>query len=271
MTSNPSTQFGTKPGKGQAANETYFPPMASKAPTSFGGTHVANGLSSSSSAGIFSKAPSRVGIDLSKCSEQAATFSAKTILSSNNRSSRSLSQNLSNQPKVCGKPKTKLQSQFVSVINAFSSTLSEVSQMRAEANLDDDEIRQGIEELAIQIEQERTKLLNLDDSLGKNRLGTTFLLSRKTDSSRQINAVNRIIQEINESNIEGIESITGSQALDQESETNRRRFAASSRNLFRKMVLVKERAALLEETNNHPANGQNLLLQRVLDPCCLPS
>jgi len=151
------------------------------------------------------------------------------------------------------------------VINAFSSTLSEVSQMRAEANLDDGEIRQGIEELAIQIEHERTKLLNLDDSLGKNRSGTTFLLSRKTDSSRQINAATRIIQEINESNIEGIKSVTGSQVLDQESETNRRRFAASSRNLVRKMLLVKERAALLEETNNHPANGQNLLLQRVLD------
>jgi len=163
------------------------------------------------------------------------------------------------------KPKTKLQMQFDSVMSGFISTLSDISQMGAEISLGDDYIRVGIEELGMHIDQERSKLLDLDHSLGQLRSQTAFLLSRKTDSSRQIIAANKMVEEINQSNMETLESVVGSQALDQESETNRRKFAASSRNLVRKMGLVKERASLLEEINNDPINGQKMLLRRVLD------
>jgi hypothetical protein len=216
-----------------------------------------------------SKAPNPFGGKASKTFDKSPALSMKTISSSSpvmsTRLGGSLSQNSKSQILVAGKKKSQLQLQLDSAISSFSSTLAEVSQMRAKVCAGDREIRKGIEEFAIQVEQERSKLLNVDDSLGNNRAETAFLLSRKTDSSRQIDVANKIVQEIKLSNNEGTESVAGSQALDQESETQRRRFAASSRSLVRKMALATERAELLEATSNDQGDGQRGVLQGVMN------
>jgi hypothetical protein len=151
-----------------------------------------------------------------------------------------------------------------SVIRSFSSTLSEVSQMRANLCVGDHEIRQEIEEFATQIEKERSNLINLENTQVKSKADTAFLMSRKTDSSRQIDESNKNVQEIKSLNAEGMESVAGSQSLDQESEANRRRFAASSRSLCAKIAQVRERTELVETAIHDQADGKRGVLQGVM-------
>jgi len=179
------------------------------------------------------------------------------------RLSRS-SHQIVNQAGVSTKKKNKLQLHLDSSITSFSNTIAKVKEMSSTVCAGDQQIRKEIEESAIRCEQERVKLLNLDDQLRKNRAETAFLLSRKTDSSRMIDTANSFVHKIKLSNKERMDSIAGTQALDQESERNRRRFAASSRNLTRRMKLANERAELLEATSADPQIGKKLVFEEVI-------
>jgi len=224
----PSNPFGAKPSAKKPASSSAnaaFPPMSKTAPSNpFGAKPIA-------------KASASMNKSLSSSSSTAVT-----------RFGGSLAQNSSSQPLVAKKKKNKMQLQLDECIGSFSSTLAKLSQMRAGICEGDEEIRKEIEAFAIQTEQERSKLLNIDNSLGKNREETAFLLSRKTDSSRQVEAAKTIIDQIKKSNTEGSDSIAGSQSLDQESERQRRKIAASSRYLVRGITLAEERYGMLDGT-----------------------
>ena len=269
----PTNPFGAKPtakASSKSSANAAFPPMSAKAPTNPFGAKPATKAPASSTNAAFppmsAKAPTNpfgvkpAGKTLASSAKTTASL-APTVSSGFGGSA---SQKSKSQALVAQKKKSEMQIQLDSVMSSFSSTVSKVSQMRAEVSTGDREIREEIESFAIQTENERSKLLNLDDSLGKNRSETAFLLSRKTDATRQVDAANKIVQEVKLSNAEGTQSIAGSQALDQESEAQRRKFAASSRSVVRKTALIAERAELLEGTLNDPTNNHRCLLNGVL-------
>jgi len=258
------------------SNDTFAapPPMSSKAPSPFGltpskpteknsaSTYAALPSMSNNSSSPFAAKPS-------KPAEKSSTFTGNIVSSQISTSldtkytpfGATVPQNLAR----LSRKKTKIQIQFDSVINSFSRTVAEVSQMRAEASLDDNELQHKIEDLATHIQQERLILLNLDDSIRENRGETAFFLSRKTDSSRQIDAARKMIREIKLLDMDAESSVVYTQGLDQESETKRRRFAASSRSIVRQMALARERVELLEATSDGHFYGKQKLLQGVLN------
>jgi Ca2+-binding EF-hand superfamily protein len=280
MSSKAPSPFGgakiSKPAeKAPASTFAALPPMSSKAPSPFGAkpSKPVEKVPSTFAAlpPMSSKVPSPFGAKIPKPAEKAAVFTGKVASSQNATALVTTNSTLSgatipqNSAGQTGKKKTKIQIQLDSVISSFSRTVAEVSQMRVEASLDDNELQQEIEDLATHIEQERSNILNLDDSIRKNRGETAFLLSRKTDSSRQIDEARKMIQEINLPNT-GTESVVDTQGLDQESETKRRRFAASSRSIVRQMTLVRERVDLLEATSDDDhVYGKHKLLQGVMN------
>ena len=265
----PTNPFGSKsPAKAAASSaNAAFPPMSKKAPSNpFGSKSPAKAAASSSANAAFppmsKKAPSNPfgSKPASKVSASSAKATPSLPPQESSRFGGSSSQNFKSQAVGAKKKKTELQVQLDSVISSFSSTLAKVSKMRANICVGDREIRDEIEAFAVQTENERSKLLNLDNSLGENRADTAFLLSRKTDASRQVDAASKIVQDIKLSHAEGTQSIAGSQALDQESETKRRKFAAYSRRIVRKKKLAMERAELLEGTIHDPADSRHRLL-----------
>jgi len=254
-----------------------FPLTSNKEPTLFGATsskptEKADPTSNNTFTApppMSSNSPSPFAAKSSKPAEISSTFTGNIVLSQISTSldtkyapGATVPQNLT---RLSSRKKTKIQIQFDSVLSSFSRTVAEVSQMRVEASLDDNELQQEIEDLATQIQQERLIILNLDDSIRKNRGDTAFLLSRKTDSSRQINAARKMIKEIKLLDLGAESSVVYTQGLDQESETKRRRFEASSLSIFRQMALVRERVELLEATSDGHFNGKRKLLEGVLN------
>jgi len=269
--------MGSKPTEkaDPTSNNTFTapPPMSSKAPSPFRSTpspiekHSTSTFAALSS--MSNNSPSPFAAKSSKPAEKSSTFTGNIVLSQISASldtkytpGATIPQNLT---RLSSRKKTKIQIQFDSVLSSFSRTVAEVSQMRVEASLDDNELQHEIEDLATHIQKERLILLNLDDSIRKNRGDTAFLLSRKTDSSRQIDAARKMIKEIKLLDMGAESSVVYTQGLDQESETKRRRFEASSLSIFRQMVLVRERVELLEATSDGHFNGKRKLLEGVLN------
>ena len=275
MSSKSPSPFGTTSSKPvEKPTDIAFdalPPMSNKTPSLFGAksSHKADQASSSGFAKfspISNKEQATFGTKAksSKQESSAGTFTSlyptpnKTVPKGNVVSSP----NLTSQDQKSG---TKIQIQLNSNFQSFSRTVREISQMRLESSLDHGRLEQGIEDLATQMQQERSNLSNIDGFVRRNRGQIAFLLSRKTDSSRQIDAARKMIKEIKLPNMNTESSVIDTQGLDQESEMKRREFAALSRSIVRQLGLIRERIALIEATNVDFATGQNKLLESVMN------
>lgn len=162
-----------------------------------------------------------------------------------------------------GKAKTKVQLQFVSLTESFNRTISKVAEMKRNASADVDKLQCNIEKLVKQTNYERSKLLDVDECLRKSRTDSAFVLSRKTDASRQVEETAKLLETIKLSG-EGSASIANSQPLDNESERDRRKLTASARLCVRRTAVLRGRAEMVEAASADPQKGYLALLEQMM-------
>ena len=133
-------------------------------------------------------------------------------------------------------------------------TISRLSEMRKLAEYKCDEMAAKISSLVEKRENSRSLLISIETQLIHQKENGAFLLSRKTDSSRQVTEAERLLASRSDTG-----DLAANQPLDFESEQNRRRFAVSARSINARMKLLKDRVGLLSSANEYPHDLAPLL------------
>ena len=135
--------------------------------------------------------------------------------------------------------------QFVSLTEAMEQTLAEISRGYDAVDASNNNLEKRINALAGEVQAERDQVLKTDLWLAEQKKENTFLLGRKTDSSRQVGESKRLVSNLI-SKTKGLSVMLESQPLDYESEQHRRKFATSIRSLNGRLVLLRSRIEQLD-------------------------
>jgi Ca2+-binding EF-hand superfamily protein len=162
-----------------------------------------------------------------------------------------------------GISKTKAQLQFDSLAKSLNRTISKVRLINRIAH-DVKELQSNTEELVKLTNHERTKLLNVDDSLRKSQAESVFILSRKTDSSRQVDDAAKLVEIMKVSDGLGSSSLFDTQPLDNQSEKDRRRIVAAARHCARRTAMLRGRAEMVEACSSDTKHGYRALLEQTM-------
>jgi Ca2+-binding EF-hand superfamily protein/uncharacterized membrane protein YgcG len=283
MSSNAPTPFGTKP-KEPAANSSY-PPLSSTAPTPFGAAQPSK-PSSGGYPSMSSNAPTSFG---AKPKEPAASSSysplsstaptpfeaaqpsnpskAPTLFGTSQPTSAEQTKSTQGGMKLITGRDTKslpeVEVRFAALVRNMDSTLVQVSGLQ-EAT-DPNKFDKRIEKLVGSIQVFRLACIDIDAALSKQSQENAFLLSRKTDASRQTNEARRLIDEHLIQKGKGASNVAETQPLDFESEQRRRSYAASAMQVSGQIKRVNESAKMLESSCSSTKAGTTALLTSLMD------
>ena len=123
-----------------------------------------------------------------------------------------------------------------------------------------DKLGKAIEKFVEHVQSVRLACLDADEGNVSQRKVNAFLLSRKTDATRQVSEARRFLDEITSNDGKFIES----QPLDFESEQRRRQLAADLMNARLQMILQERRSSVLEQHQASPDAGVMSVLQEVM-------
>ena len=271
MSSKAPTHFGgkTQAPAPQAAGSAAFPSMASKAPTPFGGNGdgtapVSPKLATGSSPFAFmpTKAPVTFGSASSTLPEPANTTSAFPPSASKASASLELSTLSAAKTNETSKPKsrkmTECEGQYVQLVGAMEQTLEQLEYGRPATK---DTLQDFIEQLVVYIGTLQTICSECDNVLSSNAKLSAFLLSRKTDISRQVAEARRFL----ETSQGGASDILTSQPLDRDSEEKKRQLSTQNMQVKNLINILEQRLNLITGICSSDAEeGKSYLLENIM-------
>ena len=155
---------------------------------------------------------------------------------------------------------SKAEAKLASLVARMEQTLDRATEVRQKAESDRG-WKEKIEAVAEKIHQTRHVLLNIDSTLTLRKQDNAFLLSRKTDSLRQVHAAKLLVETNFSADKNSASQVAENQPLDYESEQTRRKFATSAISLKSRMQLLGERTKLAENAHLSKEAGSRSLLQ----------
>jgi hypothetical protein len=209
-----------------------FPPMSSKSPTPLGG---AKSTSNSSSSAFASNTSTPLGHPVTAKPGPTETRAGPP------RSDKS--------PSIT----STAEKQFISLEGKMEETNVRLANIRDSAANKCDDMESKISRLVEKVQYARLELLSADSRLVQRKEKSMFLLSRKTDASRQVQEAKRLVESRSSSG-PGSSTLAESQPLDYESEQNRRKFAVGARSLNEQINLLQKRIDLLSLASDFPEN-----------------
>lgn len=144
----------------------------------------------------------------------------------------------------------------------MEDTNARLADLRDAAAYKCEDMESKIGRLVGKVQQMRLDLLGADSSLIQRKERSMFLLSRKTDASRQVQAAKQLV-ESRSSTGPGSATLAESQPLDYESERNRRKFAVGARSVKDQIDVLQSRIDLLSSVSDFPENP-SLVFQAVM-------
>jgi hypothetical protein len=127
--------------------------------------------------------------------------------------------------------------------------------------------QERIEVMVTQVQQARAALLDADTLLVKQQQENAFLLSQKTDSSRQVSEARRLVDTSLLPNTKGAANLAKTQPFDYESEQSHQKFAAAFQSVQGQMKLLNGCAELLENASHSRDGGSQTLMKSSMDLC----
>lgn len=148
--------------------------------------------------------------------------------------------------------------QLASLTERFNQTLAKLAQNRPKSQ---DSLQPHIEGLVGIVTAMQTKCHDFEKLLSESAERSAFLLSRKTDISRQVGEAQRLV-DVNISTQNSPNDMLGSQPLDRASELKRREISTKLVQVQKLFYVLKDRIQLLMKMCE--ADGENHLLSETL-------
>ncbi|KAL3915490.1 MAG: hypothetical protein SGILL_005628 [Bacillariaceae sp.] len=160
-----------------------------------------------------------------------------------------------------GQRKTREEQEFQVLCESFETTLTRVSDMTSKAVAESQELQDEIEKLQSVTQQARAKLLDVDASLSGRKKELAFLLSRRTDVSRQIEEARKLIESVTQDS--SASNLVENQPLDRSSEQTRRQIKAEMLYLKKRLSHAEWRINLLEKAGNDHEDCNQILCREI--------
>lgn len=154
---------------------------------------------------------------------------------------------------------SKAGAKFAALVEKMNHTIERVFEVRQAIEAEPEDLRSIIQTMVEQIQQLRVALLDIDTLLVEQKQKNAFLMSRKTDASRQIHEARRLVETNLLPNDNRAENLDEAPPLDYESEQCRRKFAATAAFVRGQMKLLSDRVKLLQSASNSSGNRALLL------------
>lgn len=173
------------------------------------------------------------------------------------RGASSASSSRSSGPKPAQKI-SECERQLASLTERFNQTLAKLAQNRPKSQ---DSLQPHIEGLVGIVTAMQAKCHDFEKMVSESAERSAFLLSRKTDISRQVGEAQRLV-DVNVSTQNSPNDILGSQPLDRASELKRREISTKLVQVQKLFYVLKDRIQLLMKMCE--ADGENHLLSETL-------
>eukprot|EP00934_Nitzschia_sp_Nitz4_P001622 Nitzschia sp. Nitz4//scaffold174_size87051//15924//18392//NITZ4_005101-RA/size87051-protein2genome-gene-0.120-mRNA-1//1//CDS//3329538848//1622//frame0 len=269
MSTKAPTPFGVSSSGGStsapssmSSTSAAFPPLSVKAPTPFGSSSPSTTTTSSAGAvkssvtslpPMSTKAPPSVSAASDRSKESSQKYQGHD--EKNTRTEKSF---YGLQPGRTVSQPSRAYSQFESLVGRMEDVSSRVSRLQ-KSGKKDEQVAKKLSGFVSKMQQCRIDLVGIEATLLNQKDRAVFLLSRKTDSSRQVSGAAKLV-ETNSVAARDAGELAKEQPLDLESESNRRRFATGARAMFEQMKTLDSRMNLLESVaSGDDTNGTEVL------------